>query len=186
MAAYANSTKLGNLDQADKRVQWMGTPGMKWCQLLPAVQFQMMFNHPPALILIHLGGNDLVSIKQARLMKSIKRDLNYIASVFPHTLLVWSDILPRKLWRGMVNTPTSLARINEKRKRVNRAGRQVIRGLQQGRYIIHEIETITTGLFHEDGTHLTRVGNAIFLTALLEACRIFVNDAGRKFFNANL
>lgn len=163
----------------------MGTSGMHWNQLLSTLQLKMMFNPPPALILIHLGGNDLVNIKQAKFMKLIRRDLSYVASVFPHAYIVWSDILPRKHWRGMVSTPQNLIKMNEKRKRINRAGHQVVRNFDLGRYIIHEIETVTLGLFQEDGTHLTQIGNAILLTALQEAIRLFFQNPSQIMYNAN-
>ena len=52
--------------------------------------------------------------------------------------------------------------MNDKRKPINRAGRQAVRGLSHGRAIIHELDPTTPGLFKNDGTHLTLIGNAIF------------------------
>lgn len=75
--------------------------------------------------------------------------------------------------------------MNEKRKRVNRAGHQVVRNFDLGRFIIHEIETVTLGLFQKDGTHLTQIGNAIFLTAIQEAIRLFFQNPSLPKYDAN-
>lgn len=111
-----------NLGLADT-ILWLGKSGMHWCELLSKFQCTMLFNSQPTMIVIHLGGNDLVTIKQAKFIKLIRRDPKYFSSVFPAVKFVWCDILPRTKWRGIDNTPENLAKMNEKRKRVNRAGR---------------------------------------------------------------
>ena len=68
------------------------------------------------------------------------------------------------------NQPTN------KRKRINHAGRQAVRGLSHGRAIIHELDPTTPGLYKNDGTHLTLIGNAIFLNTFKEALNIFLTD----------
>ena len=55
--------------------------------------------------------------------------------------------------------------MNDKKKRINRAGRQIVRGLFHGRAIIHELDSNTSGLFKPDGTHLTLTGNASFFAS---------------------
>ena len=158
---------------------------MKWNELHGQVQLTMLFNSPPAMIIIHLGGNDLVTIKQGKLIKSIKRDLNYISSVFPSALIVWSDILPRLSWRGITPTLENLGKINRKRKCINRAGRQMARELPRGRVIIHEIDTETKGLFSRDEVHLSPVGNDIFLSTLSEAIDSFLKNPVKRLYDAN-
>ena len=89
------------------------------------------------MIIIHIGGNDLVQMKQRNLMRKIKKDLQYVASVFSTSYIVWSDILPRAEWRGLESTLDNLKKINKKRKRVNREGRLVASELPLGRAIIN-------------------------------------------------
>lgn len=172
---------MTNLGLSNRTVRWLGSGGMHWEQLLTELQLNMMFNPRPAMLILSLGGNDLVDIKQAKLMKKIKKDIKYIASIFPNAYIVWSDILPRKAWR---DSNESLVKTNQKRKRINRAGRQVADQLPNGKYIIHEIETETNGLFLEDGVHLTPVGNDIFLNTFQEAVNAFFSDASLKMFNS--
>lgn len=87
---------------------------------LGGIRGHCCFTHtPPVMIITHVGGNDIVSMKQDMLIKKIKKDLNYIASVFPSAKMVLSDILPRRSLYGVENTSDNW--------RINRAGRQVVR-----------------------------------------------------------
>ena len=167
-----------------KRFSWHGKGGMHWDELKGGFQKAMLFSVAPFMIIIHLGGNDLVTIKQGKMIKWIKRDLKYIASVFPQAILVWSDILPRQKWRGMINSPPNLKQINNKRKRINRAGRQAVNDIINGRSIVHEIDLVTPGLFKADGCHLTLVGNAIFLNTLEEAVSAFLSNPQLRVYNS--
>lgn len=152
--------------------------------LLPRFQQAMLFNRPPKMILVHVGGNDLVQFKVTRIIKDLKRHLSYIASVFPEALVIWSDILPRTHWRGAINTPENLRKLDNKRKRINRAGRLVTKELPHGRSIRHSIDT-TPGLLKEDGVHLTLIGNAIFLDTLQEALHTFTTDPMQTVYDPN-
>lgn len=155
VAAHAEK-RTTNLGLSDNKVHWMGTSEMHWNQLLPTLHLKMMFNTPPTVLLIHLGGNDLVDIKQAKLMKSMRKDLKYIGSVFPNAYLVWSDILPRRHWRDMDFTPKNLSNINERCKRIKLIVLSIGKELWSGSiYIIHEMETLTPGLFKQDQTLLS-------------------------------
>ena len=137
------------------------------------------------MIIIHIGGNDLVQMKQRNLMRKIKKDLQYVASVFSTSYIVWSDILPRAEWRGLESTLNNLKKINKKHKRVNREGRLVASELPLGRAIInYDIDIKTQGLFLQDGTHLSPIGNDIFLTTLQDAVTSFFNDSSKKLYNA--
>ena len=159
---------------------------MHWHELLPKLQHKMLFHPRPSRILIHVGGNDLVQVKQAKLMKRIKKDLKYIAAVFPSTFVVWSDVLPRKQWRGLQDTPENLVKMHNKRKRINRAGRQTAFQLPLGRSVInYDIDSTTNGLFLPDGTHLSPIGNDIFLTSLQEAIASFFGNQNLLVFNAS-
>ena len=64
-----------------------------------------------------------------------------MASTFPSANIIWSDILPRLLWRDIFNTPENLRKTDQKRKRINRTDPQVTQQLNHGKAIIHEIDT---------------------------------------------
>ena len=167
------------------RIRWLGQGGMHWTQLKASFQRAMLFCNDPTSIIIHLGGNDLVTVTQSRMIKRMKKDLRYISSVYPSARLIWSDILPRTSWRGVVNTPEKLKTLDNKRKRINRAGRQITRTLPHGYSIIHELDSSTSGLFKTDGVHLTLIGNAIFLNTFEEALVAFSSHPDNRVYNAN-
>ena len=137
------------------------------------------------MIVVHLGGNDLVTTAQGKLMKSMKRDLCYLASVFPTTFIVWSDILPQMSWRGLESNPLNLGNMNNKRKRINRVGRQIVRNLSKGRAIIHEIDEKISSLISHDGVHLAPVGNDIFLNTMSEGVSSFFKKDDMHVFDSN-
>ena len=180
----ANIRRVPSLGLLNKRVLWLGSSGMHWPELVPKFQLTMILNPQPMMIVIHLGGNDLATVTQGKMIKKIKKDINYIASVFPSTQVVWSDILPRLVWRGVDNTPENLRKLDLKRKRINRAGRQATRQVMHGKAIIHEIDT-TPGLHKPDGVHLTPIGNSIFLHTMQEALSMFFNNPNQRVYNAN-
>lgn len=161
LISHAEEEAMGkgiqNLDLAGKTVQWFGQSGMHWSHLQNTVQFKMLCFPTPEMIVIHLGGNDLVKIKQAKMIKRINKRMQHMQ---------WSDILPRKKWKGLKNTKTPLKAMDKKQQRIKRAGRQVVKKFSLGYVISHEIDTKTDGLIKSDGMHLTKIGNAIFLLTL--------------------
>ena len=107
-----------------------------------------------------------------------------MASVYPKAQLVWSDILPRQSWRGTDNSAERLKKLDQKRRRINRLGRQAVFNVE-GKAIQHELDFNTTGLFKSDGVHLTAVGNAIFFNTFVEAINLFVTDPSAQMYNPN-
>ena len=78
---------LPNLDLDGRTVHWFGKGGMHWAQLHSTIQLKMLYYPTPAMIVIHLAGNDLVDIKQAQLIKRINKGLSRLQYVFPETLI---------------------------------------------------------------------------------------------------
>ena len=73
-----------------------------------------------------------------------------------------------------------------KKKRINRAGRQTAFQLPLGRSVInYDIDSTTNGLFLPDSTHLSPIGNNIFLTTLQEAIASFFGNQNLLVFNAS-
>ena len=93
---------------------------------------------------------------------------------FSPLLLLFSPILRRMSRRGLESNPLNLENMNNKRKRITRAGRQIVRNLLKGRAIIHEIDTKTSGLISYGGVHLA----PIFLNTLSEGVSSFFKKDG--------
>ncbi len=168
---YAKSMGCQNLGQEHDKTIWMGKSGMRWGQLLPAVQYHMISRGSPKILIIHLGGNDIDTVKQIVLRKAVQNDLDYLQSCFPTTVIVWCDILPRLYWRK--NLFDSHKVLNLKRKRINRAAHERIRTFNLGRLISPHILTHMTELFHTDGVHLSEFGNLTYIQTLKNSIRQF-------------
>ena len=158
---YAFKHRCDQLGQRQYRIMWFGQGSMHWEQLLPALQLQMITRGHPKMLIIHLGGNDIDTIPQFSLMKSIKEDLTYVHSVFHQTQIVWCDILPRLEWRNNKSDDTKT--LNLKAQRINRAAHQYIADLSRGRVIKPHILWYMNELFVSDGVHLSDFGNLTYI-----------------------
>ena len=137
---------------------------MRWEGLLRTIQYQMLHQGCPSAIFIHLGGNDIATNKQTKLVTQTKKDINYIRSIFPPCLIVWIDILARLSWRD--NKSDSPKILNVKRKRINRAIRQFMMSIGSNNIISPNIEWTMSELFAPDGVHLSNFGNMVYIQTL--------------------
>ena len=125
---------------------------------------------PPAIILIHCGGNDLCKSKNGKLFFSIKSSLADIQRRLPDTTILWSYILPRRNWLGAIHNES----VNRSRKRLNRGVRSFLQR-NGGKAIKHvDLEDLHPTLFRNDGTHLSYLGNDIFINALQSDLELFI------------
>ena len=109
------------------------------------------------MIIIQLGGNNIVDGPQKDLLEMICSDLQYVQFTFQDTDIVWSDILPRRIWQYAEHDPITLKSLNDKHKRINRGGRLIMREYIKGHSIMHDIDLETNGFFLLDGTHMTPI-----------------------------
>ncbi|KAJ7326847.1 hypothetical protein JRQ81_016606 [Phrynocephalus forsythii] len=119
---------------------------------------------PPAIRIIHLGGNDMTHMSGKALILKVIDDLREYHSRFPMTRIVWSAMIPLLVW-GPVHDPQKMHKF---RKGVNREVDNFIsNGL--GSVIQHpEITALKPELFWPDGVHLSDMGLEIFLLELQE------------------
>ena len=140
-------------------IAWHGQRGMRWHQLLPKVKSLLQSEAPPSWICIHLGGNNLASIPLRALTAMALQDLKTLSKIAPHTMFIWSEILPRVHYRGA----NSDAKMEKTRKTLNAAIKKGILNLN-GQCIKHPgIQWDIPSLFRHDGVHLSNKGNDIFL-----------------------
>lgn len=159
-------------------VQWHGFSGMRWQQLEARVQRLLQQTPPPEYLIIHLGSNDLTSIKCKSLISDIECSILRFRALLPDTVLVWSDMLQRCYWHGALKP----IKIEKARKRLNGATRKIF--LQAGGKVISH-PTITVkeaSLFRNDGVHLSVDGNRIFLNDIQGGMETFINDSTTHVF----
>ncbi|KAK0138404.1 Cold shock domain-containing protein E1 [Merluccius polli] len=179
----AKSPEVGmqlGMDPSNVVIRWKGTQGMTWPQLLPLLhQLKVKWPNPDVLIM-HLGGNDLSTESPTDLLASVKKDLSSMRSIFPKCLLVWSNILPRRVWRHSAdNHEVDLVRTT-----VNRRIHNIILDLG-GTSLTHDNIRCgsNTGQYRADGVHLSSKGIDTFnlnLQDFLEKWEMdFIKDADK-------
>lgn len=133
---------------------------MHWYQFNSTMQYTCLHNKPPKFLFLHLGSNDLTSIKGCALEHSMREDIRSWMEKLPMTQFIFSELLPRINW-GAPQFPDY--KIERKRKHLNNCLRRFMTH-NGGQYIKHEdIETETAGLYFRDGIHLSDIGYDIML-----------------------
>ncbi|XP_044151085.1 uncharacterized protein LOC122939149 isoform X4 [Bufo gargarizans] len=148
-----NGRQLG-FDRGTAIVRWIGRRGMVWGSVLQEVHRQARLDRVPDILVLHVGGNDLGVRPCRELIRDIRFDFLRLWSLFPSVVTVWSDIVPRKVWREA----RSVERLNKARIKLNRViGRFCAK---HGAVVVRhpELEAGTGGFWRQDGVHLNAVG----------------------------
>ena len=134
---------------------------------------------PPSYLIIQLGSNDLGKGKSCGLIIDIKRDIGRTRLLLPNTHIIWSEILMRRYWHVAKGDGKIIEKI---RKRVNCAVNNFIKN--EGHYVIKHpnIRASETELYRFDGTHLSDIGNDIYLNNLQGALETFIRSPNTKSF----
>lgn len=146
-------------------IRWLGKRGMTWAGVLPEFHRFARLDRPPDVLVLHVGGNDLGVRPFRELIRDIKFDMLRLWSSFPGMVTVWSDIVPRSVWREA----RSVDRVNKARIKVNRAvgGFMARNGAMVVRH--RDLEAGTGGFWRADGVHLNAVGIDLWTLGLQEA-----------------
>uniref|UniRef100_A0A8W8J6G5 SGNH hydrolase-type esterase domain-containing protein n=1 Tax=Magallana gigas TaxID=29159 RepID=A0A8W8J6G5_MAGGI len=165
-ATVAASQRIGgtNLSIPNANIWWQGYSGMKLLDLVPKLKYLkgLKLQSPPHIIVVHCGANNVGKTRLDRLLTMVHDILSQCKTLFPKTKFVWSSTLPRITWRYSTNTRA----MNQTRTRVDRQAIKTMVSLG-GAYIKHpKIKISHTQLFHSDGTHLSKLGNDLFLNNL--------------------
>lgn len=169
-AAKPSGRSLG-LSRHNMNITWCGNRGMRWSQLLSSVKQNLISMAPPDILLLHLGANDIGTVKLRDLMKAMNADLSKLQKLLPNTRFGFSFMLPRLKWKGCVN----VARLELARKRANRSVSRFI--LDNGGFVVHhpDITHESPLLYRSDGVHLSDIGCDFLLNmiegALYDLCR---------------
>ncbi|XP_040279005.1 translation initiation factor IF-2-like isoform X3 [Bufo bufo] len=148
-----NGRQLG-FDRGTAIVRWIGRRGMVWGNVLQEVHRQARLDRVPDILVLHVGGNDLGVRPCRELIRDIRFDFLRLWSLFPSVVTVWSDIVPRKVWREA----RTVERLNKARIKLNRViGRFCAK---HGAVVVRhpELEAGTGGFWRQDGVHLNAVG----------------------------
>lgn len=139
------------------RALWSGKQGMTWEELVPQL-VRLRNKWPlPDILIIHLGGNDINVRNTEDLLSAIKEELTLVHNIFPHCLIVWSDILPRHHWEQDMSC--SGVEVDEETDRIrdliNFRAHLIVTELG-GRVLTHD--NIGPELYHNNGVYLSDEG----------------------------
>lgn len=95
----------------------------------------------------------------------MRSELLYLREAFPTTIIIWVDILPRRVWGS---DPSAYKILENKRSRINRIGRQLVSSLGKFDLVKPDIDS-KTAFFRQDGIHLNEVGLEFYLDYLRDA-----------------
>lgn len=148
--------------RSEALIRWLGVRGLKWGRLLSHIQFYASLDRPPDILVLHAGGNDLGCKTTRELLRDIKLDCLRLWDAYPGIILVWSDIVARRVYRH-ARSPRG---INKARAKLNRAvGKFIARN--GGIVVRHkDLEEVDEDLMWEDGIHLNHIGYDIWMLAL--------------------
>ncbi|XP_077193034.1 uncharacterized protein LOC143837288 isoform X2 [Paroedura picta] len=135
-------------------IRWLGKRGMRWPALWDTVAGAVHEFGTPAVLVVHLGGNDLPGMKGVQLINVITEDLKALQLRLPETQIIWSSIVERLAWRG-ARSPLA---VNRTVRKVNKV---VFRAVTKWgcRVLDHaNIHSAMPGLYRNDGVHLSSRG----------------------------
>ncbi|XP_078515108.1 uncharacterized protein LOC144773922 [Lissotriton helveticus] len=154
-------------------VQWWGKGGMRWGALLPWLAKMVPQRGCPDLLIIHLGENDLVQLSGLALLQLMQRDLDVLKGRLAGTCIAWTELVPRKVWRGAMKHGA----IERARRKLNRAMRLYC-GDNDIKVIGHEgIRLAEPLVFRDDGVHLSQLGNAYYMMEMRDVVSKLWNEA---------
>ena len=73
----------------------------------------------------------IVETKFQKMQRLMRRDFKHLFQLFPNTLIVWSDSLPRLRWKYCKQNTSDKA-LDNKRKRFNTLGHQMLQDYANG------------------------------------------------------
>ncbi|KAM4048973.1 uncharacterized protein ACNLHF_027154 [Anomaloglossus baeobatrachus] len=165
-----------SLGFVNAEVNWRGIRGLTWSQVLPEVVNISRTAVRPVVLVLHAGGNDLCSIEMTELLTLMRADIDKFPAFFSQVLIVWSEIVPRVVWRGA----RDWAGMERTRRTINHRISRFVH-FKGGVIVRHrQLEGTNARLMRPDGVHLNDIGLDIFLSGLQDGIEeaLFVLGGG--------
>ncbi|OCT92937.1 hypothetical protein XELAEV_18016004mg [Xenopus laevis] len=139
-------------------VKWFGFPGLLWPGVFDKVVSLSATETHPHVLVVHVGGNDMGIMCQRDLVRQMKIDIDKIRSLFVGVVIVWSEMIPRLVWRW-ARDHSAMERSQRKLNQllsvfIRRSGGVVVRH--------KDLERAVPGHYRRDGVHLSDVGLDLF------------------------
>ena len=165
------------LDPQQYKVHWIGQQGLKFKEMDALIDKKRDILPTPNFLIIHCGANDLTEtdLTGKGLIENIKCSVLRYKALFRNIVIVWSSMLQRRYWHFAPLNAGLI--IDQKRRRVNSAIRKFVIE-NGGRAIWHDnnIKATEITLYRTDGTHMSNIGNRVFLNNLQGGLESFLSS----------
>ncbi|XP_013922156.1 PREDICTED: uncharacterized protein LOC106549117 [Thamnophis sirtalis] len=166
--SHPQGLQLG-ISPSRANVFWHGIEDMMWTQLMPALHEIYHSRSPPSVIIIHLGEDDLFPENNTSVIISMKNDLGILKRAFPDAVIVWSSLLPRRIWKYDPKPRyTETAQILVNNIMVTYCNKIGVHFLSH-----NSITSDKSDLFLPDVSNLTDEGVDIFIADLKKVLRLY-------------
>ncbi|OCT57735.1 hypothetical protein XELAEV_18003071mg [Xenopus laevis] len=139
-------------------VKWFGYPGLQWPGLFDGLMEAAAGEEHSHVLVVHAGGNDMGVMSQKNLVRLMKLDVDKIRSWFSGVVVVWSEMVPRLVWRWARDHSA----MERSRIKLNKLLSAFVR--RSGGVVIwhKDLEKALPGYYRRDGFHLSEIGLDIF------------------------
>jgi len=96
-------TNLSLKNRLAADIIWQGHGGLKLDKMKCHILLFMTLADVLSYILIHIGGNDIGETRHGYLVYKLKKCMSWLSQQMPRTQLIWSQVLPRTVWRFSTN-----------------------------------------------------------------------------------
>lgn len=147
-------------------MNWSGRGGLKWEELDDHISLLLQeHGTPPRVLIIHCGGNSIGLVSLKKLQSQMKSLMGSLHQKMSNTLLVWSNILPRKYWLHMISSIAA----EQARIRINSSLGSFVCKKLNGALIRHPDIDINQPKLFQDYVHLSKLGNFLFTNTIKTA-----------------
>lgn len=161
-----------NLQRHNGHIWWQGRSGLRCGQLRGFIAHLLTLEDSPDILVLHAGGNDIGQIPLADLRLLIFRTLQQLRILLPCTKFIWSQILPRIRWRNELDH----AALERVRLRINSYAATLVVKLGGGYLRYPELSGEDHAFFLQDGVHLSRFANELFLYRMQQGLQSFLTS----------
>ncbi|XP_071097708.1 uncharacterized protein [Haliotis cracherodii] len=155
------------------RMLWLARGGMRWKELDTILDAQVKATRrSPRALIIHLGSNDLCSVKGSQLYLDMVASILRIQLQLPDTKIIVSSMLPRRYWHDARDP----RKIEGMRKNINRRLTNRVKELG-GTTVPHpQILASDKTWYAWEGVHLSDKGLCVFTDNLLHALALVLRQ----------
>ena len=148
-------------------VTWEGRRGLQLRYVPDVVRSLLRRDNTlnPAYILLHAGTNDIGRAQKHELRKLVQDTFQRVHELLPQTRIVWSEILPRRAYRGF--SREEQPKIERVRLSMNKLARAVCRRTGDVTVGHPSIRHEKEYLYRNDGIHLSETGIQVFLGSIM-------------------